>query len=376
MTSTQSPRRAPQRTGASTRTTPQQQQQQQSAPPLLPVTEVDAELVPRFLNLLIPAVTSIASTVLPKVAPQIGGAIGGLFGQGGAQVGTGIGNAISGIFGGRDAALDAALVQEQMNRAVDEQQLMQVVTRLTQQCTPALISALQQTVQDRSSRGETGDVDDETMERSWGFLSSVIADAVTTFAPEAIKLATKALGSVVGSRDVDEYAPLLIDTEVTQRFVLPSLSAVLGGVQQVLPQLFTLVTSKRDVPRDTGISWQDLEATRRLWDGDNITVLGMSPLDTPDETELVLELAPHKTWWKGLQVQDDNGSFITEIGVQDRTKVATTRIRSQQLLQPGGYLVFMKAKAFGIHTGMYRLATGGLTGQLKGQRVHFYWYAD
>jgi hypothetical protein len=267
------------------------------------------------------------------------------------------------------------LAQEQLSRALDEQQTMQVVTTITQQCAPAILAAMQQTVADRSARGETGDIDDETMERGWGFLASIIADEVIKHAPDAIKAATKALGSVVGSRDVDEFTPLVVDTEMTQRFVLPSLQALVTGVQQVLPQLFTLVSGSRATPRDTGISWQDLQSTKRLWDNDNIAAQDLQPLDNPDEIEIVLELAPHKTWWKGIQLQDDNGAFIAEIGVQDRTKTASVRVRADQLLSPGGYLVFMKAKMFGVHTGMYRLATGGLE-QLRGHRAHFFWYAD
>ena len=330
----------------------------------------DAELEARFLNFLLPAVTSIATSILPKVAPQIGSAIGGLFGGQGAQIGAGIGSAVGGLFGGRDVAgppIDALLAQEQLSRALDEQQMMQVVTTITQRATPALVAAVRQAGGDAT--------DDETLERSWGLIASVLADEVIKHAPDAIKAVTKAFGSVLGSRDVDEFTPLLVDTEMTQRFVLPSLQTLIAATQQVLPQLFTLVSGARPMPRDTGISWSDLTNTKRLWDNDNIAVLGTTPIDNPDEIELVLELAPHKTWWKGIEVQDDNGSFITEIGVQDRTKVASVRVRAEQLLSPGGYLVFKKAKAFGVHTGMYRLATGGLS-EIRGKRVHFFWYAD
>jgi hypothetical protein len=76
-----------------------------------------------------------------------------------------------------------------------------------------------------------------------------------------------------------------------------------------------------------------------------------------------------------IQIQDDNGGFVAEIGVQDNRKYDVVRVDARTILDPGGYLVFKKAKAFGIHTGMYRLATGGLS-QLRGQRATFYWYAD
>lgn len=365
---TDAPRRTPKKATRDASTA----QQQPAAPAAV---DESAELNARFLNFLLP----LAAQIAPTVAPQFGSAIGGLIGgKQGSQIGGQVGGVLGGLFGGRGQngpSDGAALVDLEVSRALEQYQLTQVVTELVKDCTPAIVDAVKQEVQQRASRGETGDVDDETLERGWGFLAALVAEQCIKYAPAAIKKATKALGSVVGSRDVDDIAPLLIDTETTQRFVIPSISTILGCVQTCMPQLYSLVSAKRELPRDTGITWQDLETTKRLWDGDNIAVLGVTPIDNPNEIEIVLELAPHKTWWKGIQLQDDNGSFIAEIGVQDRTKVASTRVMAQQLLSPGGYLVFMKAKMFGIHTGMYRLATGGLN-QLKGQQVHFYWFAD
>ncbi|WP_406212091.1 hypothetical protein [Streptomyces canus] len=352
--------------------------EQQQAPTTAASAEGSLELLPRFLNFLIPAVTAAVGQYAPTLAPQIGSAIGGLVSgsqgsKAGGQIGGQVGGLLGSLFGARE--LDGAVADVEISRALQEFQLTQVVTQIVQDSTPAIITALQQEVQQRAARGETGDVDDETMERGWGILASVITEQVIKHAPAAIKLATKALGSVVGSRDVDAYTPLLVDTETTQRFVLPSIATILSGVQTCLPQLFSLVAANREIPRDTGISWQDLETTKRLWDNDNIAVVSLDPIDNANEIEIVLELAPHKTWWKGIQVQDDNGSLIAEIGVQDRNKVASIRVAAQQLLSPGGYLVFSKAKFLGIHTPMYRLATGGLN-QLRGRRVTFYWYAD
>lgn len=339
-----------------------------------PDTATD-ELVPRFLNLLIPAVTTAVGVLAPKVGPQVGGAIGGLLGgkgaaQAGSQIGGQVGGILGGLFGGREFEADV-----EVSRALEQYQLTQVVTQIVQRSTPSIIEAMQQQVQDQASRGGSGELDDEALERGWGFLASVIADQVIKHAPGAIKAATHALGSMIGSRDIDDLEPLLVDTETMQRFVAPSISALLAGVQTCMPQLYTLLTTKRETPRDTGISWQDLETTKRLWDNDNITVLPLTPIDNSNEIEIAIELAPHKTWWKGIQVLDDNGSFVTEVGVQDRTKIASVRVPARQLLSPGGYLVFGKAKLFGVHTWMYRLATGGLD-QLAGQRAHFYWYAD
>jgi hypothetical protein len=371
--STQTPRRAPQRATAGTTTSTTKTRAVVAAPSAV-AADTDAELVPRFLNFLLPAVISAASSVLPDV----GGAIGGLLGN--EKAGKDIGGFLGGLFGGRAAPpMDVLVATTQLNRAVEQHQALQVITQLTQQCAPAIIEAMRQTTQERASRGEQGDLDDESMERSWGFLTSVISDAVIKFAPVAIQAATKALGGIVGSRSVDEYAPLLVDTEMTHRFVLPSLSAILSGVQSTLPQLFSLLTgAPRDTyasSRDIAVGWQDFAQTKRLPDNDNIEVLSLTPIDNPNEIEFVLEQAPHKDWWKGLELQDDNGGFITEIGVEGRTKVASVRVAADQLLAPGGYVVLKKAKLFGVHTGMYRLPTAGQN-QLRGQQVHFYWYAD
>ncbi|MGD9530222.1 hypothetical protein [Pseudonocardia sp.] len=369
---TEAPRRTPSRTRGSAKTRDTTTATAAPDGGVVVVTAAADDLVPRFLNVLLPVAASLVAPALPAVGGAIGDLIGGSSGKKvGTQIGGGVGSVLGGLFGGREISV----VDVEAARALEQYQLAQVVTQITQDCTPALVDAMRQEVESRSSRGESGDLDQEALERSWGFLASLVVDQVIKHAPAAIKAATKAVGSIVGSRDVDQLDPLLVDTETMQRFVLPSISNVLTCVQSCMPQLFSLLTAKREIPRDTGISWQDLESTKRLWDNDCISLLSLNPIDNPNEIEIVLELAPHKTWWKGIQVQDDNGSAVAEIGVQDRTKVASVRVPSVQLLDPGGYLVFMKAKMFGIHTGMYRLATGGLS-QLAGHSAHFYWYAD
>jgi len=290
----------------------------------------------------------------------VGGFLGGLFRDSGMPIG----------------AIDVSEVELGLNRALEQHQLMEVVTDILQQATPDIIQAMTQEVQDRAARGLPEEIDDEALERGWVFLASVVSEAVVKYAPNAIKKATKSLGALIGSRDVDAYTPLLVDTETNERFFLPSLSSILCAVQTCLPQLYAAVSNPtREMPRDTGISWNDLMRTKRFWDNDNIAVISTEPIDDSNAIEFVLELAPHKVWWKGLQVLDDNGSLVSEIGVEGQNKIASTRVPAQQLLDPGGYLVFMKAKMFGIHTVMYRLPTAGLN-ELRGKKVHLYWYAD
>lgn len=373
-------------TQSSMSTSPQEPQQQQQPSASMPsMSEPMGDMEARFLNVLIPAVTTAVGHLAPSLAPKFGGAIGGLLGgasgaKTGMTVGSQIGEVFGGMFGARgtEQAIGTSTLLAEVNSEIEQFQLMQATTQLTQACTPAIIDAIRQELQIGGARdaiASTGQIDDETMERGWGFLASVVADQVIKHAPKVIKKVTKELGSVIGSRDVDEYDPLLVDTETTQRFVLPAMSTILAGVQTCLPQLYSLVGGAREMPRETTISWPDLERPQRLWDNDNIAVLSVTQIDNPDEIEFVLELAPHKSWWKGIQIQDENGSFVAEISVGDRTKTATTRVPAQRILMPGGSLLFMKSKMFGIHTGMYRLPLTGLD-RFKGQRIHFFWYAD
>jgi hypothetical protein len=355
---------------------------QPAAAPQPESTTDSAQIEARFLNFLVPAVTAAVGYVAPKVAPSVGGAIGGLFGssKAGTAIGGQVGGFLGGLFGGRGVSDAATEADEELSRAMEQFQLAQVTTHILQAAAPAIVAALQQEVQQRGSRGETGDPDDEALERSWGFLASLVTEQVVKHAPAAVKFATQSLGSVFGSRDVGALDPLVVDTEMTQRFVLPSMSAIISGIQGCLPDLFKLVSGSRSVEeirnvRDATISWNDVEVTKRLRDGDSIELQPLTPIDNQDEIEIVLELAPHKNWWKGIAILDDAGSTIAEIGVQDRNKVASVRVQARQLLQPGGFLILGKAKAFGVHTGMYRLATAGRD-QMRGQRVHFFWYAD
>ena len=109
----------------------------------------------------------------------------------------------------------------------------------------------------------------------------------------------------------------------------------------------------------------------RLRDGDNIRVT-LSDTDA-GWTEFVLTLAPWKDWWKGLQVLDGTGAQIDFAQVEKSTKESGVVRVASRYLNPGGSLVFWKAKAFGVHTPMYRCAD---IQDLDGKRATFEWYAD
>lgn len=324
-------------------------------------------------GLVLPVVGKAASSLLPKA----GSAIGGLFGSSGAAIGGQVGGAAGGILGGLFGRDATAVLEAETSRAVEEAQVEQVATNVMGEVIPYLIDELNRQTQDRASRGETGPFDDEAMERSWLDIVNVVTKVAAEHLPTAIKTASKIFGGFMGSRDVDQESPLMIDAEVAQRFFAPTLASVICTIQSQLPQLFQIVQSgaQRSIPRDAAISWQDLETTQRLWDNDNIALIGLTLIEDPDAVEIMLELAPHKSWWKGVQIQDSNGKFVKEATVESGRKVDFVRVPAQVLLSPGGYLVFSKSKAFGVHTGMYRLPTAGLD-QLRGKSAHFFWYAD
>jgi hypothetical protein len=262
---------------------------------------------------------------------------------------------------------------EVIDRSLGE--LLALIGPLLSQILPVMIERIDETGREREASGEEY-LDDEALERFLPALLGAMLPTLITALPPALQGVSGMLGGLFGGgRDVESPPPRVADSEVSARFLGPILQAVVPAVVANLPQLFELITGQGSrASRDVGVSWQDFTETNRLWDNDTVSVW-QDPIDDQDAVEIALQLAPHKSWWKGIQIQDDNGSFVAEVGVEGNRKYASTRVDARTLLDPGGYLLFMKAKLFGIHTGMYRLATGGLD-ELRGQRSTFYWYAD
>jgi hypothetical protein len=119
------------------------------------------------------------------------------------------------------------------------------------------------------------------------------------------------------------------------------------------------------------IDWNDVMTSKRLQDGDVVTA---STTDIASDTiELVLELAPHKQWWKGVQLLDNTDGqvgFIEVEGAGGRTDPIAIRADDVEV---GGKIILWKAKLFGVHTPMYILAD---LEQVRGKRVTFRWSAD
>jgi hypothetical protein len=120
------------------------------------------------------------------------------------------------------------------------------------------------------------------------------------------------------------------------------------------------------------IDWYDVTVSRRLPDGDVVTAR-FEPTNDPSKFEVVLQLAAHKTWWKGVQILDNTYAEVGFLEVQDSTKEAGPAVFVSDDVEVGGRLKLWKAKAFGVHTEMYELAD---LERLRGQRVTFRWSAD
>jgi hypothetical protein len=118
------------------------------------------------------------------------------------------------------------------------------------------------------------------------------------------------------------------------------------------------------------INWDSLNG--ELFDGDVINVTIQENAVDPATVEFVLEAADNVRWWKGINVPDGEGSSW-EIWTQDDTKSGRVSLWAHQV-HHGQKLEFRKAKALGVHTGMYRL---GDLGRLNpGARVTFRWVQD
>jgi len=120
------------------------------------------------------------------------------------------------------------------------------------------------------------------------------------------------------------------------------------------------------------IDWHDLEVSKRLNDGDVISV-SYEAAEDPNSIELVLNLAAHKTWWKEVQLVDNTGAEVFRLEVQDVNKADGPRAAPAIDVEVGGSINLWKAKALGIHTPMYTLSD---LEYVRGKRVIFRWSAD
>jgi hypothetical protein len=314
-------------------------------------------------------VKNIVKTGLPIAGTAIGGFFGG---PAGAAIGGKAGGFAGGLVRGMPETADelqARAIRALDSFEVESAQLDDIVAQVIDRTMPVVIDEMMKDFTERGSRGEGGPADDEVMERFWGKAFGAITEAIADELPWAIKKATQYL-SDGGSRDTSTIDPLMVDPETAQRFWGPAFSAVISSIQSTLPALFQQATAgARGKPAGDGrITWQDLEQTRRLAGGDNITVTAQSSIDDPGTVEIALELPPHKSWWKGIQVRGADDSLIGSVDVEGEVKTGSVRVPAGALSASGACLLFTKAD------GVYKLPSSELPA-LGGRRVDFYWYA-
>jgi hypothetical protein len=94
----------------------------------------------------------------------------------------------------------------------------------------------------------------------------------------------------------------------------------------------------------------------------------------PNFVEFGLSTEPHVTWWKGIRAYTRDGHDIGQIAMQDDDHGPRwMRVHVSHLA--GGRLEIEKAKAFGVHTGMYELLFDAMP-LGGGTRYTFHWHRD
>ncbi len=353
-----------------------------------PTTE---DVSARFLQFLIPAAATVASTFGPQLGQAIGGLVGG---SQGAQTGGQIGGSVGGLLGNLGGGVNlgglfgrSLLPQTGMDDGASHGFVppLDITGPMVQECTftclgklapdlATMLNSLQPQLAADGGGSRSAEAELAALERSWPDIASFVTSQVAQYLPDAIKAVTGSVIPLLGTRDATQFTPLLTGTEAHARWFVPVLNTVLTAVQQNLPALLQLVGGGSRAPRDTSITWTDLSVYGRFWDNDFVRVVAQENAADSGSVELVLELAPHLSWAKQIQVRDDNGSLITRLHVQDAKKSDDTSISADQILTNGS-LLLAKAKMFGIMTGMYVLPTAGLEA-LRGKRTHIRWMSD
>lgn len=274
-----------------------------------------------------------------------------------------------GEFMGRRSAVPPLEADEQANGRFIFEALSVVVPIVTQ-----VLPAVMQHIRGLELDGSTEAGDERNFEQILPNILANIVPQVVTALPTVLQTIFGTSGRFASLEEPDgQPRPVIIDTEVSSRFLGVVLPAVVTGLTSVLPQLINVITGRGGIgSRDMPVSWNDFQGSGRFWDNDVINAR-QTPLSDPNALEIGLQIAPHLTWWKGIEVLDDNGAVITSIQVEGARKAASMSV-DPSLIDRVGSLLFLKAKAFGVRTGMYRLPTAGLT--LRGQFTSFSWNAN
>lgn len=109
-------------------------------------------------------------------------------------------------------------------------------------------------------------------------------------------------------------------------------------------------------------------------DGNDGIIVRQVPIG-PNSVEFVLEVAPTITWWKGLKIYDRQGDMISLLATQDDDKgPKASGPLDLDRFGPRIEIEFLKAKAFGVHTGVGRVSYP--LSDVRGFRTTFYWESD
>jgi len=118
------------------------------------------------------------------------------------------------------------------------------------------------------------------------------------------------------------------------------------------------------------IDWSSFDSI--LADSDRISASFMGH-DPNADTKITLHAGPGINWWKAVSVWSPSLGDLAEAWTQDG-HTSTTITIPPATLEPGNvFLVFKKAKMFGVHTPMYWLARAD---RLIGNNVDFTWLND
>jgi hypothetical protein len=109
-------------------------------------------------------------------------------------------------------------------------------------------------------------------------------------------------------------------------------------------------------------------------DGNDGIIVRQVPIG-PNSVEFALEVAPTITWWKGLKIYDRQDDMISLLATQDDDKgPKASGPLPLDHFGPHIEIEFLKAKGFGVHTGVGRVPFA--LSDLRGFRTTFYWESD
>lgn len=122
------------------------------------------------------------------------------------------------------------------------------------------------------------------------------------------------------------------------------------------------------------ITWANFNSGVNLQDNDRILFREEDRDENTCEVEVILKSSV--SWWKEIKAFSYQGNELGWIGTQDASRGPVSMLletRSDASPYSAQMLVFSKAKAFGVHTGMYQVLD---LYRKSGKRLIFEWQRD